>query len=66
MYATWVAGPVLQITLLLFMFRRKLHGVFPRFFSYIIFQIVKSAILFVCISLLSGQLFRRILGGQRD
>ena len=36
MYASWVAGPVLQITLLLFMFRRKWHGVFPRFFSYII------------------------------
>ena len=47
MYASWVAGPVLQITLLLFMFRRKWHGVFPRFFSYIIFQIVKSGILFV-------------------
>ena len=47
MYASWVAGPVLQITLLLFMFRRKWNGVFPRFFSYIIFQIVKSGILFV-------------------
>jgi hypothetical protein len=46
MYASWLAGPVLQITLLLFMVQRKLHGVFPRFFSYIIFQIVKSAILF--------------------
>ena len=44
MYASWVTGPVLQITLLLFMFRRKWHGVFPRFFSYIIFQIVKSGI----------------------
>jgi len=29
------------------MFRRKWNGVFPRFFSYIIFQIVKSGILFV-------------------
>jgi hypothetical protein len=47
MYASWVAGPVLQLTLLLFMFQRKRHGVFPRFFSYIIFQIVKSGILFV-------------------
>jgi hypothetical protein len=46
MYATWLAGPVLQITLLFFMVRRKLHGVFPRFFTYIIYQIVKSAILF--------------------
>ena len=47
MYASWVAGPVLQITLLLFMFRHKWNRVFPRFFSYIIFQIVKSEILFV-------------------
>jgi len=46
MYGNWVAGPVLQITLLLFMFHRKLHGIFPRFFSYIILQIVKSGILF--------------------
>ena len=47
MYASWAAGPILQITLILFMLQRKLHGVFPRFFSYIIFQIVKSGILFV-------------------
>ena len=46
MYANWAAGPVLQITLLLFMFQRKRHRVFPRFFSYIIFQIAKSGILF--------------------
>ncbi|MFY9562083.1 MAG: hypothetical protein WAQ52_17760 [Terriglobales bacterium] len=46
-YLSWLAGPALQITLLTFMVRRKLHGVFPRFFSYIIFQIVKSGILFV-------------------
>jgi len=47
MYANWVAGPMLQITLFLCMFQRKRHAVFPRFFSYIIFQIVKSGILFV-------------------
>ena len=47
MYASWAAGPILQITLILFMLQRKLHAVFPRFFSYIIFQIVKSGILFV-------------------
>ncbi len=46
-YVSWVVGPVLQITLLIFMLQRKLHLVFPRFFSYIVFQIVKSAILFV-------------------
>ncbi len=46
-YLSWLAGPALQITLLAFLVRRKLHPVFPRFFSYIIFQIVKSGILFV-------------------
>ncbi len=46
-YLSWLAGPALQITLLTFMVQRKLQGVFPRFFSYIIFQIVKSAILFI-------------------
>lgn len=44
---SWLAGPVLQITLLIFMIQRKLHLVFPRFFSYIVFQIVKSGILYV-------------------
>lgn len=47
MYASWAAGPALQITLLLFMLHRKRHAAFPRFFLYIIFQIVKSGILFV-------------------
>ena len=47
MYLSWIAGPVLQITLLILMVRRKLQLVFPRFFSYIVFQIVKSGILFV-------------------
>src|SRR5215831_17574511 len=46
-YGSWLAGPALQIILLTFMVRRKLHGVFPRFFSYILFQILKSGILFV-------------------
>jgi hypothetical protein len=44
---SWVAGPVLQIVVLTFMVRRKLHHVFPRFFSYILFQILKSAVLFL-------------------
>ena len=43
----WLAGPLLQITLLIFMVRRKFHSVFPRFFSYILFQTLKSACLFV-------------------
>ena len=46
MNASWLVGPVLQLTLIIFMLRRKLHAVFPRFFSYIVFQIVKSGILF--------------------
>src|SRR5258707_5501197 len=47
MYVSWLLGPVLQITLLIFMIRRKLQVVFPRFFSYIVLQIVKSGILFL-------------------
>jgi hypothetical protein len=45
MYVSWLLGPVLQITLLIFMMQRKLQLVFPRFFSYIVLQIVKSGIL---------------------
>ena len=37
----------MQITLLVFMVRRKSHKLFPRFFSYILFQTLKSACLFV-------------------
>jgi hypothetical protein len=47
MDVSWLAGPLLQITLLVFMVRRKYDKVFPRFFSYILFQILKSACLFV-------------------
>src|SRR5467141_1031993 len=47
MYVSWLVGPVLQTTLLIFMIRRKLQVVFPRFFSYIVLQIVKSGILFL-------------------
>lgn len=46
-YGSWIAGPLLQITLLTFMVRRKFHTEFPRFFSYIVFQILKSGCLFV-------------------
>ena len=47
MYVSWILGPMLQITLLIFMIRRKQQVVFPRFFSYIVLQIVKSGILFL-------------------
>jgi len=43
----WLAGPVLQITVLTFMARNELHKMFPRFFSYILFQTLKSAGLFI-------------------
>jgi hypothetical protein len=46
MYVIWLVGPVLQITLLTFMTQRRLHVVFPRFFSYIVFQVLKSGVLF--------------------
>jgi hypothetical protein len=46
MYVSWLAGPLLQITLLVFMVRRKYHTAFPQFFSYILFQTLKSACLF--------------------
>jgi hypothetical protein len=46
-YVNWLAGPLLQITLLMFMVRRQVRSVFPRFFSYILFQTLKSACLFV-------------------
>jgi len=46
-YVNWLAGPILQITLLIFMVLRKVHRQFPRFFSYILFQTLKSACLFV-------------------
>lgn len=44
---SWLVGPVLQMTLLAGMVHRKLHTVFPRFFSYILFQILKSGLLFL-------------------
>jgi len=46
-YVSWLLGPVLQTALLAFMIRRKTHTVFPRFFSYIVFQIAKSGVLFL-------------------
>jgi hypothetical protein len=47
MYGSWLAGPLLQITLLIFMVRHKFRAEFPRFFSYILFQTLKSSCLFV-------------------
>jgi hypothetical protein len=47
MYVSWLAGPLLQIILLTYMVGHKLHRVLPRFFSYILFQTLKSACLFI-------------------
>jgi hypothetical protein len=57
MYISWLLGPALQITLLTFMFQRKLHLVFPRFFSYILFQVVKSGFLFIIYQRYQGSYF---------
>jgi hypothetical protein len=57
MYVSWLAGPLLQITLLIFMVRREFHTVFPRFFSYILFQTLKSACLFVAYRYFPGSYF---------
>jgi hypothetical protein len=46
-YVSWVLGPVLQTVVLGLMIRRKVHTVFPRFFSYVVFQIAKSGVLFL-------------------
>jgi hypothetical protein len=46
-YLSWLLGPMLQAALLAFMIRRKTHMVFPRFFSYVVFQIAKSGVLFL-------------------
>ena len=46
MYFNWFLGPVLEATLLAFMIRRNLRATFPRFFTYILFQVIKSGVLF--------------------
>lgn len=56
-YASWLVGPALEIALLTSMIQRKLHVVFPRFFSYIFFQIVKSGFLFVIYRYYDGGYF---------
>jgi len=52
-YGIWLAGPLLQITLLIFIVRNKFQKQFPRFFSYILFQTLKSACLFFAYRYLS-------------
>jgi hypothetical protein len=64
MYVNWLAGPLLQITLLIFMVRRKYHSAFPRFFSYILFQTLKSACLFVTYRYFPGSYFEAYWTGN--
>jgi hypothetical protein len=56
-YASWILGPVLQIVLLAFMIRRKLRLTFPLFFSYILFQLIKSGCLWLVYRYLPADYF---------
>lgn len=53
-YVSWLAGPAGQITLLVLMLRSGWHRSFPRFFSYVLFQLVKTGILFVTYRFFGG------------
>lgn len=64
MYGSWLAGPLLQIILLVFMVRHKFHAAFPRFFSYILFQTLKSACLFVLYRYFAGSYFEAYWTGN--
>jgi hypothetical protein len=46
-YLSWFLGPALETTLLAVMVRGKLRLTFPRFFTYILFQVLKSGVLFI-------------------
>ena len=62
--ASWLAGPLLQITLVVFMVRNKFHIEFPRFFSYILFQTLKSACLFVAFRYFADSYFEAYWTGN--
>lgn len=53
-YVSWLAGPAGQITLLVIMIRSGWHRTLPRFFSYILFQLVKTGFLFVTYRFFGG------------
>jgi hypothetical protein len=63
-YLSWFAGPALQITLLGCIIHRKLHTVFPRFSSYVLFQILKSGLLFVMYRYYGGSYFEAYWTGN--
>ena len=43
-YALWLLAPVCQISILIFMLRRKLRAEFPFFFSYLAFQVLSFVV----------------------
>jgi hypothetical protein len=45
MYVNWMSGPVLQISSLKLMIRRKLRVTFPRLLSFILLEVIKSGFL---------------------
>ena len=47
MYFSWGLGPSLEVILLALMVRLRTRSTFPRFFSYILFQVLKSVVLFI-------------------
>jgi hypothetical protein len=47
-YVLWVAAPLLQVVVLIAMFRRGLHKDYPYFFNYTILQVVSEPIFYVC------------------
>ncbi len=44
--ALWIAHPVLELSLVGVMFRRRLHRTFPVFFAYVVFQVLNFMVLF--------------------
>jgi hypothetical protein len=55
--ALWIAHPVLELGVAAVLFRRKLHKVFPVFFTYLISQILIFSILFPIYQLGDSQVF---------
>ncbi len=64
MYLSWLAGPLLQISLLIFMVRHKFQVEYPRFFSYILFQTLKSVCLFVAYKFFAESYFEAYWTGN--
>ena len=44
--ALWIVHPVLELSLVGVMFRRRLHRTFPVFFAYVVFQVLNFMVLF--------------------